>query len=147
MTFVPMPRTRPLAAAGLAAALVTAGAALAAASAALAQTPAPAAPAAASSATPPAMFAACQACHESTAGANASIGPNVWGIGGRKAGNAPGFDYSPALKGSPIVWTADTLTAFITDPAKAIPGNAMDYPGNDPATAKALADYLMSLKG
>ena len=50
------------------------------------------------------------------------------------------------MKASPTVWTADTLTAFITDPAKAIPGNKMDYPGNDAATAKAIADYLMTLK-
>jgi cytochrome c len=138
MTFVPPPRILPLAVAGLVAGLVTAGASLA-------QTPA-AAPAAAS-ATPPARFADCQSCHESTAGANASVGPNLWGIGGRKAGSAPGFDYSPAMKGSPIIWSADTLAAFLTDPAKTIPGNAMDYPGNDPATSKALADYLMSLKG
>jgi cytochrome c len=137
MTFVPTPRTLPLAA-GLLAAIVTAGAALA-------QTPAPA-PAAAA-ATPPALFAVCQACHESTAGANASVGPNLWGVGGRKVGSAPGFDYSAAMKASPIIWSADTLTAFITDPSKAIPGNAMDYPGNDAATAKAIADYLMSLKG
>lgn len=129
-------QTRFLAAAGLCAAL--------SASAALAQVPAPAA---APAATPPALFAVCQACHESTAGANASVGPNLWNVGGRKAGSAAGFDYSPAMKGSPIVWNADTLTAFLTDPAKAIPGNAMDYPGNDAATAKALADYLMSLKG
>ena len=61
MTFVPPPRTLPFAA-GLFAAIVTAGAALA-------QTPAPAA------ATPPPLFAVCQACHESTANANASIGP------------------------------------------------------------------------
>ena len=136
MTFVPMPRTLPFAAAGLVAALITADAALA-----QAPVPAPA------SATPPALFAVCQACHESTVGANASVGPNLWGIGGRKAGSLPGFDYSPAMKGSPMVWSADTLTAFLTDPAKTIPGNAMDYPGNDPATAKVLADYLMSLKG
>ena len=51
------------------------------------------------------------------------------------------------MKASAIVWSSDTLTTFITDPAKATPGNAMDYPGNDAATAKAIADYLMSLKG
>ena len=50
------------------------------------------------------------------------------------------------MKASSTVWTAETLTAFITEPAKAIPGNKMDYPGNDAATSKALADYLMTLK-
>ena len=50
------------------------------------------------------------------------------------------------MKASTTVWSADTLAAFLTDPAKAIPGNKMDYPGNDAATSKALADYLMTLK-
>ena len=122
-------QTRPLAAASLLAATLSA-------SAAFAQAPA----------APPPLFAVCSACHESTAGAAPSVGPNLFGIGGRKAGSAPDFDYSEAMKASPTVWTAETLTAFLTEPAKAIPGNKMDYPGNDAATSKALADYLMTLK-
>lgn len=122
-------QTRPLAAASLLAATLSA-------SAAFAQAPA----------TPPPLFAVCSACHESSANAGPSVGPNLFGIGGRKAGASPGFDYSDAMKASTTVWSADTLTAFITDPAKAIPGNKMDYPGNDAATSKALADYLMTLK-
>ncbi len=106
------------------------------ATAALAQAPA----------TPPPLFAVCQACHESTATAGPSVGPNLFGVGGRKAGAAPDYDYSDAMKASATIWSADTLTAFITDPAKTVPGNKMDYPGNDAATSKALADYLMTLK-
>jgi cytochrome c len=122
-------QTRLLAAASLLAATLSA-------SAAFAQAPA----------TPPPLFAVCSACHESTANAAPSVGPNLFGVGGRKAGAAPDFDYSDAMKASTTVWTAETLTAFITDPAKALPGNKMDYPGNDAATSKALADYLMTLK-
>jgi cytochrome c len=97
---------------------------------------------------PPADFAVCSACHESTAKAAPSVGPNLFNVGGRKAGTAPDFDYSDALKNSGITWTSDTLSAFILDPAKAVPGNKMDYGGaTDAAAAKALADYLMSLKG
>lgn len=119
--------------------------AIAAATAALAQPPAPAP---APVATPPADFAVCQACHESTAGARPSLGPNLFNIGGRKAGSVADFDYSDAMKASTTVWTAETLQAFILDPAKAIPDNKMDYPGaSDAASAKAIADYLMSLKG
>jgi cytochrome c len=123
-------------------ALALAALTAAAATAALAQPPAPA-----PAATPPADFAICGACHESTANAGPSLGPNLFGIGGRKAGGVPDYDYSPAMKASGITWTADTLQAFIQDPAKTVPGNKMDYPGaGDPATAKAIADYLMSLK-
>jgi len=136
MPFAPMSSKRRYAAAALIAAA-------AAATAALAQPPAPV-----PAATPPADFAVCQACHESTAGARPSLGPNLFNIGGRKAGSVADFDYSDAMKASTTVWDAETLKAFILDPAKAIPGNKMDYPGaSDEASAKAIADYLMSLKG
>jgi cytochrome c len=135
MTAVPSPRKRTLA--------LSVTAVVAAASAALAQppapTPAPAAP-------PPADFAMCSACHESTADARPSLGPNLVGIGGRKAGAVADYDYSPAMKSSGVVWTADTLQAFIVDPNKVVPGNKMDYPGASETTAKAIADYLMTLK-
>ena len=122
-----------------------------------AQPPAPAQPPAAAPApsqaaptpapaTPPAEFAICAACHEVTAGAGPSLGPNLFNIGGRKAGSTD-FDYSTAMKSSGITWTADTLQAFVVDPAKVVPGNKMDYPGADAVAAKAIVDYLMSLKG
>ena len=99
-------------------------------------------------AVPPADFAVCSACHESTAKAGPSLGPNLFGIGGRKAGGVADFDYSPALKAYGATWNADNLAAFILDPGKAVPDNKMDYPGAaDAASAKALADYLMTLKG
>jgi len=97
---------------------------------------------------PPADFAVCSACHESTAKAGPSLGPNLFGIGGRKAGAAPDYDYSPAMKAYGATWNADNLAAFILDPAKAVPNNKMDYGGaSDAAAAKAIADYLMTLKG
>jgi cytochrome c len=142
MHFVLTAQRRPLAVVGLIAAIA------AAATAALAQPPAPAPGPAPAPATPPADFAICAACHETTANARPSLGPNLFNIGGHKAGAVPDYDYSDAMKASSIVWNADTLQAFIMDPAKDIPGNKMDYPGaSDPAVAKAIADYLMSLKG
>jgi cytochrome c len=93
-------------------------------------------------------FEACGYCHETTAGAKPSLGPNLFGVGTRKAGGVADYDYSPAMKAYGVQWTSDTLAAFILDPAKTVPGNKMDYPGaNDAAAAKAIADYLMSLKG
>lgn len=130
--------TRLIAAVGLAAALA-AGAAATVAKAQIPPTP---------PATPPADFAVCSACHESTAKAGPSLGPNLFGVGGRKAGGVADFDYSPALKAYGAIWNADNLAAFILDPGKAVPDNKMDYPGAaDAASAKAIADYLMTLKG
>lgn len=116
---------------------------VAVATTALAQSPAtpPAAAAA------PADFGICAACHEVTAGARPSLGPNLFGIGGRKAGSDADYDYSPAMKAAGVNWSAETLQAFVIDPNKVVPGNKMDYPGADAAAAKAIADYLLTLKG
>jgi cytochrome c len=75
------------------------------------------------------------------------VGPNLFGVFGRKAGAAPGHEGSDALKKSGITWNAQTLAAFVTDPAKAVPDNDMDYPGvSDAATVKAIVDYMATLK-
>jgi cytochrome c len=138
MSFDPPAQRRPLAAGRLPAAIA---AACVAATAAWAQPPSEAPKA-------PDGFDACGYCHETTAGAKPSLGPNLYGVGTRKAGGLPDYDYSPAMKAYGAQWTSDTLAAFILDPAKTVPGNKMDYPGaNDAAAAKAIADYLMSLKG
>jgi cytochrome c len=110
---------------------------------------APAAPARAAAvpATPPGAFAVCGACHGTSAGAPPSLGPNLFGVAGKKAGSVAGYDYSDAMKGSSVVWTAANLQAFVREPNKVIPGNNMDYPGvPDDATAKAIADYMATLK-
>lgn len=140
MSLVPTPQNRPFVA-GARFSAIAAAAAAAVATAALAQPPAPA------PAAPPAEFAVCAACHEVTAGASPSLGPSLFNVGGRKAGSVADYDYSPAMKASGIAWTAETLQAFLVDPAKVVPGNKMDYQGTNDATAKAIADYLMSLKG
>ena len=110
--------------------------------------PVASAPAAAKVVERPAAFAVCAACHGSTANAAPGLGPNLFGIAGKPAGSAhPGFDYSDALKKSGKVWTAETLAAFLQDPGKYIPDNNMDYPGvPDAATAKAIAEYTVTLK-
>ena len=114
------------------------------ATAALAQTPAPAPPPAAPPAQP-AEFAACAACHETDPGM-AGVGPNLAGVVGRKAGSTE-FDYSPAMKASGLTWTPDQLQAFITNPAKVVPGNKMDFDGATDADAKVIVAYLAGLKG
>ena len=116
------------------------------ATAALAQPQSPAQAPAAAPAQPPGEFAVCSACHETKAGAAPSLGPNLFGVGGRKAGAVADYDYSPAMKASTIIWNADSLAAFVADPNKSVAGNKMDYSGADAATAKAIADYLMTLK-
>jgi len=95
----------------------------------------------------PAAFAVCGVCHTVGATDRSSLGPVLWGVGGRKAGAVAGFTYSPAMKASKITWNRETLTKFIANPRKVVPGTRMAYAGQkDPKAEAAIVDYLLSLK-
>lgn len=95
----------------------------------------------------PPSFAMCGVCHKVGKDEKSTLGPNLFGVGGRKAGTLPGYAYSPAIKAAKISWTRDQLIAFITDPRKTVPGNKMAFAGQkNPQQAAAIADYLLSLK-
>jgi cytochrome c len=95
----------------------------------------------------PAAFGICGACHKVDKGAPNTIGPNLFGIGGEKAGEVPGFAFSPAMKKSGLVWNKANLTKFIMGPQATVPGTKMPFAGlkNQPS-AEAIADYILSLK-
>lgn len=91
-------------------------------------------------------FSTCQVCHSNMKNGPSGIGPNLFGVAGRKAASLPGFYYSAALKGSKITWTNDKLTAWITSPSKLVPGNRMTFPGiSDQAKVADLVAYLDTL--
>jgi cytochrome c len=95
----------------------------------------------------PAAFKPCSVCHKVGATDRSTLGPVLWGVGGRKAGSVAGFAYSPAMKASKISWTRANLTKFIADPAKTVPGTRMAYAGQKDAKAEAtIVDFLLSLK-
>jgi len=87
--------------------------------------------------------ASCVACH--SIGCNRT-GPKLGGIMGRAAGSVPDYDsYSDAMKNSNIVWTEETLDAYILNPAAFIPGNGMaTSAGNleDERQRRDLIDFL-----
>jgi cytochrome c len=90
-------------------------------------------------------YQACAACHSVTQGAT-GVGPSLFGVVGRKAGSAPGFNYSQAMKDSNLTWTEKTLDAYVANPQKAMPGNHMPYPGMPDAKLRsALIAYLETL--
>ena len=74
------------------------------------------------------VYRKCAACHSLEPGKN-TLGPSLAGIFGRKAGEAPNFNYSPALKASGVVWDAAALDAYLLDPQKFVPNNKMPFPG------------------
>ena len=83
----------------------------------------------------------CQACH---ALERNRTGPKHCGLIGRTAGTAPGFrGYSAALKGSGIVWSAESLDRFLADPLGTVPGTRMGYAGvKDPQERADLIAFL-----
>jgi cytochrome c len=91
-----------------------------------------------------AMLHRCEICHVLSAGGPGKPGPNLHGVYGRKAGTAPGFVFSDAMKNSGIVWDDQTLAKFLRDPKGSLPGNRMSFPGITDETA--LGDLLARLK-
>ncbi len=95
----------------------------------------------------PASFAQCGVCHAVVKGAPNGIGPNLAGVIGKKAGSVAGFNYSPALKASKVVWSAVTLDKWIANPLAFIPGSRMPYAGQADAKKRAeITAYLKTLK-
>jgi cytochrome c len=87
-----------------------------------------------------AVYSRCLACHALQYN---RVGPKHCGLIGRRAGSVPGYDYSPAMKKSGIVWNAKTLDRFLANPMKAVPGTNMTYAGvPDPKDRADLIAYL-----
>ena len=88
------------------------------------------------------LFVECASCHSIEKGVD-GVGPSLFGLFQRKAGEVVDFRYSPALKRSGITWTAQTLDQYIADPQKSVPGNRMPYSGMPDANERAdLIAYL-----
>jgi cytochrome c2 len=87
-------------------------------------------------------FEECATCHTLERGVN-NVGPSLFGLFGRKAGDVADYRYSPALKKSGITWTPQTLDTYIADPQQQVPGNRMPYAGLPDVAARAdLIAYL-----
>lgn len=68
------------------------------------------------------VFKICLGCHSATPGTQGISAPSLFGVVGRKAGTAEGYDYSPALRASGVTWTAETLAVYLAGPVRFIPG-------------------------
>lgn len=87
--------------------------------------------------------ARCGGCH---AVETDRIGPRHAGVLGRRAGSVPGFEYSPALKRSRLVWDLLLLERWLADPEALVPGQRMGYRVGDAQLRADLVAYLASLK-
>jgi cytochrome c len=93
------------------------------------------------------VFNKCRACHVVDKEQN-RIGPYLVGLFGREAGTVESFNYSDAMKGSGIVWTDETLAAYVADPKGFVPGNKMSFAGlKDEQDIQDLIAYLHEATG
>lgn len=93
------------------------------------------------------VFGRCAICHTVQKGGPNGLGPNLFGVAGRKAASLPNFMYSAALKTSGIVWTPDKLRAWVSGPARLVPGTKMAFAGiANPKQADDVVAYLATLK-
>ena len=93
------------------------------------------------------VFKPCASCHQVGPNARGGFGPQLNGLFGRRAGSTPDFAYSGAMKASGIVWDERTLSAFLGDPDKTVPGTKMRFWGiHDDRDLAALLAYLRTFQ-
>jgi cytochrome c len=93
------------------------------------------------------IFRKCVACHTLEANGRNRVGPRLHGLFGRVAGSVPDYRYSEALQGSGIIWTEETLDAYLKDAEAFVPGTKM-YGGLAIDTERAdLIAYLKAATG
>ncbi len=93
------------------------------------------------------VYKRCAVCHTDDKGGGDALGPNLFGVVGRKAGTRPGFPYSPQLKAANITWTDANLVKWSAGPARMVPGTKMFFAGITSKNQQAdLVAYLATLK-
>lgn len=92
----------------------------------------------------------CASCHSVDAGMGTRAGPGLYNVVGRRAGTAPGYNYSDAMAKAGAAgktWTRAELDVFLRDPGKDVPGTTMPVAVADAGTRAALIDYLAAQSG
>jgi len=84
----------------------------------------------------------CSACH---AADHAIIGPPLAGVLGRRAGSAPGYPFSAALRNAGFTWDDAHLEAWLASPQQTVPGTTMPLQVPEPAARRDLIAYLHTL--
>ena len=83
----------------------------------------------------------CGACHQFAQPRN-GIGPTLQGAIGRAAGTVEGFNYSPALKASGIIWTPETLNSYLAGPTAMVRGTRMTQRVADEQQRRDIIEFL-----
>jgi cytochrome c len=96
------------------------------------------------------VFNQCRACHSINEGGRNGVGPNLWGIVDRQAGQREGFRYSAnmqELAAGGLKWDAATLTRYLTNPKDVAPRGSMSFAGlRQPQQVQDVIAYLSAQK-
>jgi cytochrome c len=76
--------------------------------------------------------AKCKVCHTFDKGAPNKTGPNLFGVFGRKAGMAEGFNYSPVMKTHAWTWDEEHLRKWVCNSPEA----AKEFSGDSSARVR-----------
>jgi cytochrome c len=89
----------------------------------------------------------CASCHSVAADlTHGLLGPNLVGVVGRPAGTVAGWDFSPALKDSKVIWTEENLNKWLTDTTAFVPMAQMDLKVPNRIEREDVISYLKTLK-
>ena len=90
----------------------------------------------------------CAICHTIDKGGDNRLGPNLFGIVGRRAGTVQGFKYTNAFRNTATFeWTEGLLGPWIALPAVMVPGTAMaTFPGVSDRDKDDIVAYLAAQK-
>ncbi|AKS45879.1 cytochrome c [Octadecabacter temperatus] len=80
------------------------------------------------------LYRQCSSCHQIGAGAVDRVGPHLNGIFDRAAGQSEGFRYSSGMERAAtggLVWTYESLDAYIEDPRSLVSQTRMSFRGFD----------------
>src|SRR5262245_42930914 len=90
----------------------------------------------------------CAICHTIDKGGENRLGPNLFGIIGRRAGTVPDFKYTNAFRNTATFeWTEGLLGPWIALPAVMVPGTAMGvFPGVSDRDKDDIVAYVAAQK-
>lgn len=87
----------------------------------------------------------CKACHPVEKGAPAGVGPNLWGVVGRRTASFPEFSYSAALLALDQDWSPEEIDKYLENSQGYAPGTYMAQRISNPDQRAAIIKYLATL--